>query len=312
MHAHPALIARATQLRRSRTQYAEEERQRRADMDSGNITDILRRVREFDPTPGMRIVMAEDALLEARSHTRVAFLAEDCAPWEMVPPTWYANPSYTRCPIGAEPDEDPDSTQSWVRQLASQPVDDTAANELLDQALAGIDAKALNAQDEEAAEVARQVMEALTRCGYFWCASSSDDGRPTCSWGHRGQRTPHKTWARETRLQDPHPQARRSSKSEVRIEVAPDGPSDFWVAVVRYGRGYGWPSISIRVTPRWLALKARGLEVVDGQLVLELIEDGPEPLVRAAPAETEHGYGSGKPTLARVKHDGHLAWQEPL
>jgi len=312
MHAHPALIARASQLRRSRTQYAEEERQRRADMDSGNITDILRRVREFDPTPGMRIVMAEDALLEARSHTRVAFLAEDCAPWEMVPPTWYANPSYTRCPIGAEPDEDPDSTESWVRQLASQPVDDTAANELLDQALAGIDAKALSPQDEEAAEVARQVMEALTRCGYFWCASSSDDGRPTCSWGHRGQRTPHKTWARETRLQDPHPQARRSSKSEVRIEVAPDGRSDFWAAVVRYGRGYGWPSISIRVTPRWLALKARGLEVVDGQLVLELIEDGPEPLVRAAPAETEHGYGSGKPTLARVTHDGHLAWQEPL
>ena len=72
----------------------------------------------------------------------------------MVPPTWYANPSYTRCPIGAEPDEDPDSTQSWVRQLASQPVDDTAANELLDQALAGIDAKALSSQDEEAAEVA--------------------------------------------------------------------------------------------------------------------------------------------------------------
>src|ERR1700680_3195347 len=92
-----------------------------------NITDILRRVREFDPTPGMRIVMAEDALLEARSHTRVAFLAEDSAPWEMVPPTWYANPSYTRCLIGAEPDEDPDSTESWVRQLASQPVDDTAA-----------------------------------------------------------------------------------------------------------------------------------------------------------------------------------------
>jgi hypothetical protein len=110
----------------------------------------------------------------------------------MVPPTWYANPSYTRCTIGAEPDEDPDSIESWVRQLASQPVDDTAANELLDQALAGIDAKALSPQDEEAAEVARQVMEALTRCGYFWCASSSDDGCPTCSWGHRGQRTPHK------------------------------------------------------------------------------------------------------------------------
>jgi hypothetical protein len=160
--------------------------------------------------------------------------------------------------------------------------------------------------------VARQVMEALTRCGYFWCASSSVDGGPTCSWGHRGQRTPHKTWLRETRLQDPHPQARRSSKSEVHIEIAPDGRSDFWAAVVRYGRGYGWPSILIRVTPRWLALKARGLEVVDGQFVLELIEDGPEPLVRAAPAETEHGYGSGKPALARVKHDGHLAWQEPL
>ncbi len=135
MHAHPALIARACQLRRSRTQYAE--RERRADMESGNITDILRRVREFDPTPGMRIVMAEDALLEARSHTRVASLAQDCEPWEMVLPTWYANPSCTRCLIGAEPDDDPDSTESWVRQLASEPVDDTAANELLDQALAG-------------------------------------------------------------------------------------------------------------------------------------------------------------------------------
>ena len=102
-------------------------------MDSGNITDILRRVREFDPTPGMRVVMAEDALLQARSHTRVALLAEDCAPWEMVPPTWYANPSYTRCPIGAESDEDPDSAESWVRQLASEPIDDTAANALLDK-----------------------------------------------------------------------------------------------------------------------------------------------------------------------------------
>ena len=64
------------------------------------------------------------------------------------------------------------------------------------------------------------------------------------------QRTPHKTWVRETRLQDPHPQARRSAKSEVRIEVARSGESDFWAAVVRYGRGYGWPSISIRATPR--------------------------------------------------------------
>ena len=153
-------------------------------------------MREFDPTPGMRIVMAEDALLEARSHTRAAPLAEDCAPWEIVPPTWYANPSYTRCPIGAEPDEDPDSTESWVRQLASEPVDDMAANELLDQALAGIDPQALSPEDEEASEVARQVMEALTRCGYFWCASSTDDGRPTCSWGHRGQRTPQDVGAR--------------------------------------------------------------------------------------------------------------------
>jgi len=74
-------------------------------MDSGDITAIMRRVREFDPTPGMRIVMAEEALLEARAHTRVAPLGDDCAPWELVPPTWYANASYTRCPIGAEPDE---------------------------------------------------------------------------------------------------------------------------------------------------------------------------------------------------------------
>src|SRR2546425_9740636 len=123
MHAHPALIARASQLRRSRAQYAEEERQRRADMDSGNITDIMRRVREFDPTPGMRIVMAEDALLEARAHMRVAPLGDDCMPWDMVPPTWYANPSYVRCPIDAEPDEHEDSTEAWVRQLASQPIE---------------------------------------------------------------------------------------------------------------------------------------------------------------------------------------------
>src|SRR5439155_17373416 len=65
--------------------------------------------------------------------------------------------------------------------------------------------------------------------------------------------------------------------------------------------------------PRWRELKAQGLEVVDGQLVLELVEDGPEPLVRAAPAETvEHGYGGGRLTLARVTRDGHLSWQEPL
>jgi len=127
----------------------------------------------------MRIVMAEDALLEARARTRVASLAENCAPWETVPPTWYANPSYTRCPIGAEPDEDPDSAESWVRQLASEPVDDTAANALLDQALAGIDANALSPHNEEAAEVARQVMEALTRCGYFWCAAVRMMGAPS-------------------------------------------------------------------------------------------------------------------------------------
>jgi hypothetical protein len=52
--------------------------------------------------------------------------------------------------------------------------------------------------------------------------------------------------------------------------------------------------VSIRVTPHWQELKARGLEVVDGQLVLELVEDGPEPLVRAPAAETvDHGYGYG-------------------
>src|SRR6266567_2718781 len=96
--------------------------------------------------------------------------------------------------------------------------------------------------------------------------------------------TPQKTWVRDTRLRDPHPQARRSSNSEVRIEVAPGGQADFWAHVVRHGRGYGWPRVSIRVTPRWRELKAHGLEVIDGQLVLELVEDGPEPLVRVAPA----------------------------
>ena len=80
--------------------------------------------------------------------------------------------------------------------------------------------------------------------------------------------------------------------------------------MVRHGRGYGWPRVSIRVTPRWQELKARGLQVVDGQLVLELVEDGPEPLVRAGPAEG--GYAGGRLTLARVTRDGHLSWQEPL
>ena len=161
-----------------------------------------------------------------------------------------------------------------------------------------------------ASEVARQVMEALTRCEYFWCVSSSEDGRPISSWGHRGRLTPQKTWVRDTRLQDPRSEARRSSKSEVSIEVAPGGQADFWAHVVRHGRGYGWPRVSIRVTPRWQDLKARGLEVVDGQLVLELVEDGPEPLVRAAPAGC--GYGGGRLTLARVTRDGHLSWQEAL
>ena len=158
--------------------------------------------------------------------------------------------------------------------------------------------------------MARLVMEALTRCEYFWCVNSSEDGRPVCSWGQRGRLTPQKTWLRDTRLQDPHPEARRSSKSEVSIEVAPGGQADFWAHVVRHGRGYGWPRVSIRVSPRWQELKARGLEVVDGQLVLELVEDGPEPLVRAAPAGC--GYGGGRLTLARVTRDGHLSWQEPL
>src|SRR6266508_6769400 len=108
VHAHPALLARASQLQRWRTDRAEEERQRRTDMDSGDITAIMRRVREFDPTPGTRIIMAEDALLEARSHTRVAPVEDNYAPWVLVPPTWYATASYTPCPLGAEPDEDPD------------------------------------------------------------------------------------------------------------------------------------------------------------------------------------------------------------
>jgi hypothetical protein len=63
--------------------------------------------------------------------------------------------------------------------------------------------------------------------------------------------------------------------------------------------------VSIRVTPRWQELKARGIEVVDGQLVLELVEDGSEPLVRAAPAQG--GYGCGRLTLARVTRDSHLS-----
>ena len=206
-----------------------------------------------------------------------------------------------------------DSTESWVRQVASVPIDDAAANELLERALAGIDPDNLSPEDKEASEVARQVTEALTRCRYFWCADSSDDGHPTCSWGHRGQPSAHNTWVRDTRLQDPHPEARRSSKAEVSIEVAEDGQADFWAHAVRHGRGYGWPRVSIRVTRRWQELKARGLAVVDGQLVLELVDDGPEPLVRAAPAETlEHGYASGRPMLARATRDGHLSWQEPL
>jgi len=217
----------------------EQERQRRADMESSNITAIMRRMREFDPTPGMRIVMAEDALLEARAHTCVAPLGADSAPWELVPQTWYANASYVRCPIGAEPDEDEDSTEAWVRQLASQPIEDAAANALLEYALAGIDPDSLSQEDEEASQVARQMMEALTRCEYFWCVTNTEDGRPICSWGHRGRPTPQKTWLRDTRLQDPHPEARRSSKSEVSIEVVPGGQADFWAQVVRHGRGYG-------------------------------------------------------------------------
>ena len=310
VHAHPALLARASQLERWRADREEQERQRRADMESSNITAIMRRMREFDPTPGMRIVMAEDALLEARAHTRVAPLGDDCAPWDMVPPTWYANASYLRCPIGAEPDEDEDSAEAWVRQLASQPIEGAAANALLERALAGIDPDSLSQEDEEASQAARQMMEALTRCEYFWCVTNTEDGRPIFSWGHRGRPTPQKTWVRDTRLQDPHPEARRSSKSEVSIEVAAEGQADFWAHVVRHGRGYGWPRLSIRVTPRWQDLKARGIEVVDGQLVLELVEDGPEPLVRAAPAGC--GYGGGRLTLARVTRDGHLSWQEPL
>jgi hypothetical protein len=271
----------------------------------------MRRVREFDPTPGMRIIMAEDALLETRAHMRVAALGADCAPWDMVPQAWYANASNTRCPIGAEPDEDDeDNTEAWLRQLASQPIEDAAANDLLDGALAGVDPEALSPEDEAASELARDVMEALTRCEYFWCVDSSENGRPTCSWGDRGRLSPHWTWVRDTRLQDPHPEARRSSKSEVGIEVAPDGHPDFWAHVVRYGRGYGWPRVSIRVTPHWQELKARGLEVIDGQLVMELVEDGPEPLVRAAPAHS--GYGRGRLTLARVTRDSHLSWQDPL
>ena len=151
--------------------------------------------------------MAKDALLEACAHMRFAPLDEGCAPWDMVPRAWYASASYTRCPIGAELDED--------------------ANEPLGRALAGADPEALSPQDEAASELARQVMEALTRCKYFWCVDRAEDGRPTCSRGHRGRLTPQKTWLRDTRLQDPHPEARRSSKSEVSIEVAPDGPADF-------------------------------------------------------------------------------------
>jgi len=145
------------------------------------------------------------------------------------------------------------------------PIDDAVANKLLESALAGIDPDSLNPEDEEASEVARQVTEALTRRRYFWCAGSSDDGHPTCSWGSP------------------------------------------WTAV-RHGRGYRWPRVSIRVTSRWRELEARCLEVVDGQPVLELIEDGPEPLIRAAPAEAvEHGYGGRRLTLARVTPARHLS-----
>jgi hypothetical protein len=69
--------------------------------------------------------MAEDALVNGRAHMRVAPLAPDCAPWDMVPQAWYANPCYKRCPIGAEPDKDEeDSTEAWVRELAAQPIED--------------------------------------------------------------------------------------------------------------------------------------------------------------------------------------------
>jgi hypothetical protein len=84
--------------------------------------------------------------------------------------------------------------------------------------------------------------------------------------------------------------------------VAPGGQTDFWAHVVRQGRGYGWPRVSIRVTPRWQDLKARGLEVVDAQLVLELVEDGPEPLVRAAPVRPRTDYCSP----ARILHSARV------
>jgi hypothetical protein len=50
VHAHPALLARASQLERWGADREEEERQRLADMESSNITAIMRRLREFDPT----------------------------------------------------------------------------------------------------------------------------------------------------------------------------------------------------------------------------------------------------------------------
>jgi hypothetical protein len=163
----------------------------------------------------MRIDMAEDALLEPRAHTRVAPSGADSAPWDMVPPTWSANASCVRCPIGAEPDEDEERTEACVRQLASQLIEDAAANALLEHALAGIDPDILNPQDGEASEVARQVMmEALTRCDYFWYVTNTEDGRPSVRGGAVDGSRPRKRGCatRGCRTHIPRHAARRSRR----------------------------------------------------------------------------------------------------
>jgi hypothetical protein len=74
-----------------------------------------------------------------------------------------------------------------------------------------------------------------------------------------------------------------------------------------------WVEFRLNIRLRWARLLARGLTIIEGQLALDILEDGPEPTILVARAV--HGAAIGEPhrceiraQTARVVNAAWLEW----
>jgi hypothetical protein len=158
-------------------------------------------------------------------------------------------------------------------------------------------------------QITTTIREALLCCEYPPCLITPGGGR---CWA-----PPRKGPGLACTAHDP-PATRSAHWAELlnaHLQVtvgAPRGPS---MAIVWANDAYPAAGVEFRVSvrPRWIHLKARGLSVLDRQLVLDIVENGPVPTVLVGRAIHRGMYPWAprcevRPQLARALPGGHVHW----